>query len=632
MATITSFKISNFKGAADVELDFTNKISTPILTMIGLNESGKTTILEALSYFVSGDNAVSSLFEGPAPSAVETLIPIHRQAAFTGKIEISAEVQISDEDVSEIAKRLATRDYELDVKTFPRELTVTQSYFFKDSVSTNQNNFWTLSFEAKQKGKRKAERFTDKLPDTARTPSDPPPYDPWLRVVMHLKERLPRIAYFPTFLVDLPKQIYLKEHPDEEPVNRYYRLVLQDVLTSLGEDLSLETHVCDRIEAFRVKEANINWLSSFFGGPTKVPIDAVFQKISAAVTREVLGSWENIFNRRIAAKSISVEWHIDTAKDNLPYATFSVSDGDAKYAIDQRSLGFRWFFSFLLFTTFKRKAKRSTIFIFDEPAANLHAKAQSELLKSFSRITVGENRIIYSTHSHHMINPRWLSGAYIVENTAIDHDADDAFGLTTRPTNIVATSYRQFVANYPTRTSYFQPVIEQLEFITPELLGSPPFLLVEGISDYYALQLVFKKWPNRSFALMPGCGAGASGPQISSMLGRGEEFVILLDDDRAGRQAAERYRAEWFLPPTSAFTLQAVSSKFIGRSLEGLLSSNTKATIATAIGKASPSKKEIGWFLAEASVNPNSGEVFDAETTSNFEEVLNFVQNRFAKA
>lgn len=231
-----------------------------------------------------------------------------------------------------------------------------------------------------------------------------------------------------------------------------------------------------------------------------------------------------------------------------------------------------------------------------------------------------------------MINPRWLSGAYIVENTAIDHDADDAFGLTTRPTNIVATSYRQFVANYPTRTSYFQPVIEQLEFITPELLGSPPFLLVEGISDYYALQLVFKKWPNRSFALMPGCGAGASGPQISSMLGRGEEFVILLDDDRAGRQAAERYRAEWFLPPTSAFTLQAVSSKFIGRSLEGLLSSNTKATIATAIGKASPSKKEIGWFLAEASVNPNSGEVFDAETTSNFEEVLNFVQNRFAKA
>jgi hypothetical protein len=132
-------------------------------------------------------------------------------------------------------------------------------------------------------------------------------------------------------------------------------------------------------------------------------------------------------------------------------------------------------------------------------------------------------------------------GRFVVTTTAIDHDSDDAFGLTTKPTNIIATNYRQFVANYPTRTSYFQPVIEQLEYITPELIGSPPFLLVEGITDYYALKFVFDKWSTKTFALMPGCGAGASGPQISSMLGRGERFIVLLDDDKAGKQAAQRY-------------------------------------------------------------------------------------------
>ena len=595
------------------------------MTLIGLNESGKTTILEALSYFVSGDNAVSSLFKGTAPASIDSLIPIHKKAAFTGEVRINATVSFSAADKAAVVSMASTNNIDVDPGTLPDEAIVSRSYVFKDSVLSKSWNYFRITFSAKLKTARRFKLINSGNKDFGEL-------DLWGMAMDVLQETLPRVAYFPTFLVDLPKKIYLREHEKEEPVNRYYRLVLQDVLDSLDEGLSLQKHVCDRIEAFRLKDATPNWFSLLFGGPSKGPIDAVFQRISDAVTKEVLGSWENVFSRKIAAKSIIVEWHIDTEKANMPYATFSITDGASKYAIDQRSLGFRWFFSFLLFTTFKQKADRPTIFVFDEPAANLHAKAQAELLKSFSRITTGEHKVVYSTHSHHMINPHWLSGSYIVENTGIDHDADDFFGLTTQPTNIIATSYREFVAKNPTRMSYFQPVIEQLEFITPELLGSHPFLVVEGITDYYALSFLYRKQGRKGFALMPGLGAGASGPLISSMMGRGERFDGPPDDDTAGRIAAKRYKDEWFLSGSEIKTLGDVDLKFSGGSLENLLSKDTKRAIAERLGKPKPSKKEIGWYLAELCADASAPNLFDQETCDNLNLILEFSQNSFVAA
>jgi hypothetical protein len=70
-----------------------------------------------------------------------------------------------------------------------------------------------------------------------------------------------------------------------------------------------------------------------------------------------------------------------------------------------------------------------------------------------------------------------------------------------------------------------KPVIEKLEYVVPELVGSGPFLVVEGVTDYYALKIVqrFLKM-FETFSIMPGVGAGASDPTISSLLGRGERL------------------------------------------------------------------------------------------------------------
>ncbi len=625
MPQLTRFTLTNFKGIEELTIDLADRIQCPVITLIGLNESGKTTILEGLSHFVTGDRSVSGLFDGVhSKTSGAGLIPVHKKAAFSSDVDITATVQLEPHDLAKIEELAKAHKLVVDLDQLKQPFTITKEFRFEDSALKATTNRYAFPLQVRS-GRKGSSSHSKKY----QRPTDKEQPDLWLDVANYLERTLPQVSYFPTFLVDMPSRIYLQEHEGEKAVNRHYRFVFQDVLDSLGEGLTLERHVSNRIREYKTSQNSPSWFSMFFGSPSKAPVDSVFQKISNAVTKEVLGSWQKVFQRAISAKSIFVEWNIDVEKGDLPYASFYVSDGESRYAISERSLGFRWFFSFLLFTAFKQARTRPTIFLFDEPAANLHAKAQAELLTSFSRIASDGNRIIYSTHSHHMVNPKWLSGAYIVENTALDYDTSDSFGLSTKPTNVKATKYREFVSKFPSRSSYFQPVIEKLEYVSPELLGAPPFVVVEGISDYYALKLAEKvsklKLP---FRLMPGVGSGASGPLISQMLGRGERFVILLDDDKAGRREAVRYQTEWFLGTDVVFTLETIDKDFSGARLETLLGESTIALVKAHLQIAeAPNKRQIGWYLAEACANEfRVDSALAADTQERLKRVLLFLK------
>ena len=84
----TSFYIKNYKGIKELTLDLDKKPTSDIYTLVGLNESGKTTILEA----------ISTLSNEPSETEIHKLIPKSKKFNFNDTIEIHATLELDDDD------------------------------------------------------------------------------------------------------------------------------------------------------------------------------------------------------------------------------------------------------------------------------------------------------------------------------------------------------------------------------------------------------------------------------------------------------------------------------------------------------------------------------------------------------
>ena len=117
--------------------------------------------------------------------------------------------------------------------------------------------------------------------------------------------------------------------------------------------------------------------------------------------------------------------------------------------------------------------------------------AQMKLLESFPAIAKRPHRLIYTTHSHYMVEPKWLEQAYIVFNAAIGepHKIIDESVARDSDVDVRAVPYRQFIHENPAKTSYFQPIIDTLEIRSSRFDYKIAGLIVEGKFDYYTILL-----------------------------------------------------------------------------------------------------------------------------------------------
>ena len=235
------------------------------------------------------------------------------------------------------------------------------------------------------------------------------------------------------------------------------------------------------------------------------------------------------------------------SKEQNFYVEIRIEENSDSFYISERSVGFRWFFSFLFFILFRKNRKTDlgeTLFLLDEPASNLHSTAQKKLLETFERFVADDKKplkLLYTTHSHHMINPKWLEGAFVVKNEAVDYS--EPFG-DRKVTNITAIPYKRFVANYPNQQDYFQPILDTLEYQPGLLEKVPSVIITEGKNDYYSLRYineVLLKNKYKDVHLLPGAGCDKNHTVIQLYMGWNKSFMILLDADKAGKNAIKEY-------------------------------------------------------------------------------------------
>ena len=222
-----------------------------------------------------------------------------------------------------------------------------------------------------------------------------------------------------------------------------------------------------------------------------------------------------------------------------------------------------------------------------------------------------------------MIDPRWLEGAFIAYNDAINYDDNPAEEARRKivDTNIHVSRYRDFVGQNPDKVTYFQPILDTLQYAPSWLELGREAIFEEGKNDFYAFSYFARIFGfENKCRFMPGTGAGGLAPLISMYLGWGTKFLILLDDDKAGKNAREKYRADYILDNSRVVCLSELISTMAGLALEGLLSPEGRKIIEHVLG-CSATKKDIGRFFQEK-IATDQFVQFDKKTLDDFKLVL----------
>lgn len=352
------------------------------------------------------------------------------------------------------------------------------------------------------------------------------------------------------------------------------------------------------------------------------------------ITRLLVHDKFSIFKKDTKRKEIIFTYPRIDEECEKCYVELKLKEGQDSYYIRERSLGFRWFFTFLLFTQF-RIARLNTasniFFLFDEPASNLHQTSQSRLLNALEDLAdQAPASVIYSTHSHHMIDPKCLESTFIVRNVSLDYENEDEY--TSSMTDIKIERYRTFVAKNPSSTSYFQPILDVLEYRPSNLEFIPNVVLVEGKNDYYTLsyfnEVIFSN--SNTINLCPGSGSGSLDNAIRLYYAWGKNFIILLDADTEGITQKKRYNDLFGkIIEGKIYCLNDINSNWVKKGIEKLISDKDRLTLQQAVFPTTNryKKKSCNIAIQELLVTKRAVNL-STETKKNFKQIFAFLNNR----
>lgn len=178
----TKFIIKNFKGINDLTIDLSKQPQSRIYTFIGLNESGKTTILEAINTIQDGYNK----------NEAHRFIPKHLKANFTDKVSVEAIVEVDIDD----NVRIENKFKELGYKSYQyiNNFSINTTCSFENSKAKDFISYWDFSPVLRKAKSRKDINLNAETDD-------------WQAMVKYIRENLmPRIVYYENFCLIFQKE------------------------------------------------------------------------------------------------------------------------------------------------------------------------------------------------------------------------------------------------------------------------------------------------------------------------------------------------------------------------------------------------------------------------------------------
>ena len=484
-----------------------------ITRIVGKNESGKTALLEAL--------AKSNYFEDNADFQFNKDLDYPRSELIKAKNEnpavLTCEYELSDADVKSVEDDLG--EGIISKQTFSRTCYYDNTHT-ASGVSVNFDVFknWLItSFDVGDQGKellRAAASFSDLENVVSENETTPGmteiqgelskikkgagkwknPLEGYIYLT-YILPAIPKLWYFSDYF-SLPCRINLNEFAAGTPTG------------------SLSS------EEFKIAKALFE-LSGL--QVSDIQSEANFEAFKAQLEATSNSITDDMFEYWTTNQNLEIRFDIEHSTNNVRYLNIRIYNSKHRVTLPlkNRSKGFLWFFSFLVwFSKIQGDKNSKYILLLDEPGLSLHASAQNDLLRFIDEKLAPEYQVIYTTHSPFMIDSLKLNEVRTVYDTQ-----NPKIGSVVSDDKKKKDSDTLF------------PLQAALGYtIAQNLYVSPQNLLVEGISDLVylnhfstILKDMGKEGLSDDVTIVPVGGADKIATFISLMRGNELSTVCLLD-------------------------------------------------------------------------------------------------------
>ena len=522
-----NFTILNYKAIDCIKIDL-NSIN--LIPIIGLNETGKSSILEAIALF-DYKNKYKNYSE-IKNKFLNKELPIQILS------EISME-NIQNFNIDELTEIYIKKE----IKIIINSISISSSVFLFDE--TNEEYVFQNLDDLFEKIKTIFEQLFNEITksknflltriiieegdyyysDISKIQEKEIIFNYMGNDIKFLVEEFKIKQYFFRYIVDtLPKIIYINDFNDKVPRN--INIEEREWFNYIDEMFKKHTDInIEKFEKLLDKEQR-----------TKL------SKVSKKLNRNLLLKWEELH------KNSQIKEDFENSEISLNYKdkyfTFSIADnrkividedGDKEretihFDIDQRSKGFQWFFSFFikLYYNFQHTDEEyQSIILLDEPGVYLHSDFQKELLNILKKVS-NNNKVIYCTHLENLVNPNIIP----IKTIKI---------ATRENENIELKNYFEF-SNNSRNLGDMTPLINALKLNSyPYNYFDKKILLVEGMTEVIFFKLLQeKKLLDKEIVIIPLGGASQISTLVSLISGLSKKYVLLLDSDNEGKKAYEK--------------------------------------------------------------------------------------------
>lgn len=485
-----SFNIKNYRAINNLTISLESKL----LPLVGVNECGKTTILQAIYSF---DYTNDEEYAGRHLKSIQNLYDTVNKVAL-----VTSTVSLKVQNVVEVLNDISIQLTNGTLKLLPDEPVFEYNREEVQKKLGRQEKDLVIEITRNLNDKTYSSNLSLRLPEILSSKTIDQQFAKGIVL------RLPYILYNDDFADRPPSEIQI---PTPRP-----------------KVLSGWLAIYERL--FRQTDPNYSIFSLISESDSRRRA-SILSDVEAQLNSTLSTAWKNFSVDKKNVVNVSLTLSEGDEKRLLVGIVEQLNNKNRYFDILDRSKGFVWYFNFIMKTQFNPKIAgkvEDTIFLLDEPGSYLHSSAQDKLSAKLKEISQNFGIVIYCTHSHHLLNPSEipLKNIFIVEKS--------------RSKSISLIEIDRYKSRSE-KINALQPVYEALELPLVEFFSDPlRLLLVEGINDKYILEMLVDN--SIGFRILPGTSADSILKNIPYMIAYDKKFFCLWDNDEEGLLNQKRAR------------------------------------------------------------------------------------------